>query len=117
MSRVPGFLQSTLWSYDIRRMDPQRDKKLIIEQVLNYGTTDQVKWVFHNYSDQEIKEVVREPSRGIWWPEALNFWTTIFNLKINKDIYEMALFRLDPVPAKKLARWFKILEKKKNKKD
>lgn len=114
MSGIPNFLQSSLWSYDVKKLNSQRNKNLIITQVLNYGTTDQVKWILHTYPDQEIKEVVKNPSRGIWWPEALNFWTKIFKLKIDKDIYEMALFRLGPAPAEKLARWWKILEKRKH---
>ena len=115
MSGIPAFLQSSLWSYDFKKMDPKRDRRTVITQVLNYGTTDQVKWLLRTYSDQEIKTVVREPQRGIWHPESLNFWTKIFNLKIDKTIYDMAIFSLDPVPAARWKRWYKVVQKRQEK--
>ncbi|MBU1486743.1 hypothetical protein KKH56_01660 [bacterium] len=44
---VPKFLQSALWSYDLSKMDAgnKDDKRIIIEQVLNYGIWEQLKWL------------------------------------------------------------------------
>lgn len=97
---VPKFLQSALWSYSVKDLDPKRDRKYIISQVLNHGTWQQVKWVLRSYSRREIEEVLRNPSRGRWYDDALNFWLTIFGLKLPKQKHERALFRLEPSTTK-----------------
>jgi hypothetical protein len=96
--KVPAFLQSALWSYDIKKFNPRdrADKKIIIEQVLNYGTWKQLEWVVNFYSWREIKEVVKNPSRGIWFEQSLNYWTQFFGIKRQSKKYERAIFRIIP---------------------
>lgn len=111
---LPKFLQSSLWSYDIKKMDVKADKDLIIQQVLNYGTEKQLKWLFETYSEKEIKEVLRHPRRGCWYADVLNYWFNIFDLKIDKDSYELAIREINPSPERQkliqklLARKLKI---------
>ena len=93
---VPKFLQSALWSYDVTKLNRRRDKKYIITQVLNHGTWEQVQWILKTYTQEEIREVLKNPSRGIWFSDALNCWLTIFKLKLPKQKYEQALFSLSP---------------------
>ncbi len=109
---LPKFLQPFLPSYDISKMDLDDlyDKKLIIEAVLNQGTTKEIKWLFVTYSTREIKNVLKNPSRGCWNPRVLNFWTKFFRIKINPIIYEIAILDLNPNP-KKRERWFKFIRK------
>jgi len=80
---LPKNLQSALWSYDLKRFNirNEKDRKIIIEQVLNHGTWEQLKWLFKTYSEKEIKEVVKSPSRGTWQEDAMNYWTRYFGLK------------------------------------
>jgi len=91
--KVPKQFQRALWSYDISKMDLEKDKKEIITQVLNYGTWEDLKWLFKVYSEKEIKEVIKNPRRGVWFKKVLNFWTKIFNIKLKKDVFERAIFR------------------------
>ena len=110
---LPKFLESFLPSYDISKMDLHNsyDKKLIIEAVLNYGTTKDIKWLFRTYSQREIKNVLRNPSRGCWQARVLNFWTKFFNIKVHPVVYEMAILDLNPNP-EKWQRWFNFIKKK-----
>ena len=109
---LPKFLEPFLPSYDISKMDlrDRYDKKLIIEAVLNQGTTKEIKWLFRTYSIREIKNVLRNPSRGCWDARVLNFWTKFFDIKIKSIIYEMAILDLNPQPEKR-ERWFKFIKK------
>jgi len=93
---IPNFLQSALWSYDLKALDKEKDRRLIIEQVLNYGNWEQLQWVLKNYSKIEIKEVVSKPRRGIWDKRSLNYWTKFYNIKIPKAIREKAILNIDP---------------------
>ncbi|MFQ6050021.1 MAG: hypothetical protein ACE5J0_03255 [Candidatus Paceibacterales bacterium] len=81
------------WSYDIASLDLEIDKEYIITQVLNYGTWEDLRWLFKAYPEKDIKEVVRNPRRGVWFKKVLNFWTTVFNIKIKKEVWEKAIFR------------------------
>jgi len=96
IKKVPSSFQTALWSYDISRMNIEKDKKGIITQVLNYGTWDNLKLLFKIYPEKEIKKVIKNPSRGVWFEKVLNFWTTIFNIRLKKDVREKAIFNINP---------------------
>jgi hypothetical protein len=91
--KVPKQFQRVLWSYDISKMDLEEDKKEIITQVLNYGTWEDLKLLYKLYSEKEIKEVIKNPRRGVWFKKVLNFWTKIYNIKLKKKVFERAIFR------------------------
>jgi len=93
IKKVPKQFQRVLWSYDISKMDLEEDKKEIITQVLNYGTWKDLKLLYKLYPEKEIKEVIKNPRRGVWFKKVLNFWTTIFKIKLKKKVFEKAIFR------------------------
>lgn len=103
--KPPKFLQSSLWSYNLNSLDLEKDKELIITQVLNYGTWPEVKWLLRRYSDQEIKEVVKNPRRGMWLRKVLNFWTTVYGIKLEPTKFEDAIF--EPTKIKGRQRFFR----------
>ena len=54
MTTIPQSLQSVLWSADVNRLDPEKDKSYIIHQILAYGSLEDIFWVFRNYPKNEI---------------------------------------------------------------
>jgi len=110
---LPKFLEPFLPSYDISKMNlrDRYDKKLIIEAILNQGTMKEIKWLFKTYSLREIKNVLRNPHRGCWDRRVLNYWTKIFDIKLPKIIYDVAIFSLEPRP-KLIMRYFNYLKRK-----
>jgi len=91
--KVPKQFQRVLWPYDISKMDLEEDKNEIITQVLNYGDWEDLKLIYKLYPEKEIKKIIKNPRRGVWFKKVLNFWTTIFNIKLKKVIFEKAIFR------------------------
>lgn len=91
--KIPKSLQWIFWSYKIESLDLERDKDYIIPQVLNYGTEKELKWLFKVYPEKEIKKVIKNPRRGVWFKKVLNFWTKIYNIKLKKKVFERAIFR------------------------
>jgi len=91
---IPKKMQWLLWSYDIDSLDLEGDKDYIITQVLNYGTWEDLKWLFKVYSEREIKNVVKKPARGLWFRDVLNFWNLMLNLKLKKRVFEEAILDL-----------------------
>jgi hypothetical protein len=96
--KLPKLLQSALWSYDISQMDTNhhQDKVIIIENVLNHGSWEQLKWLLQQYSLNDIKKVILAPNRGGWKEDVLNYWQKILSFKLPKKVIEQALFNLGP---------------------
>lgn len=95
---VPAFLQPYLWSYNLKELDPERDKNLVITQVLNYGTMRAVRWLFKKYTKKEIREVLRHPRRGVWERRSLTYWMKILGVKVSEEEFEVAIRDLNPRP-------------------
>lgn len=93
---LPSFLQSCFPSYDLTRLNKERDKRLIITQILNYGTEKEIEWLGKNYSRKEIKEVVSFPIKGMWMKSVLVYWQKIMNIKIDRRVFNRAIINLNP---------------------
>ncbi|MFH1258704.1 MAG: hypothetical protein ABII74_02635 [Elusimicrobiota bacterium] len=93
---LPKMLQSVLWSYNLSSLDLKKNKHLVITQVLNHGNWEQLQWLIKHCKWPEIKEAVVNPDRGSWMPDALNYWMTIFGLRMSKQKYRSALLNLEP---------------------
>lgn len=78
---IPEFVYPFLWSYDISKMNLKRDKKRIITNILNFGTTKATDWLFSVYDKNDIKENVKNPMPGEWSEKSLNFWSIVLNVE------------------------------------
>ena len=70
-----------LWSFDLARMDLEKNKKRIITNVLNFGTKEVTDLLFEVYDKKDIKKQVENPLPGEWNNKSLNFWSIIFKTK------------------------------------
>lgn len=80
MIQLPQSVKATLWSYNLAQLDLQKHKKLIISQVLNFGSLDAISWLFANYSNDAIKEAALNTPLGAWDKKSLNLWSLFLNL-------------------------------------
>ncbi|MDO9530332.1 MAG: hypothetical protein Q7J27_14405 [Syntrophales bacterium] len=94
--KIPPYIVRCLWSYNTDNIDIKADKELIITQVLNYGEWEAVKWLYKVYPEDEIKQVVRHPRRGLWLRQVLNFWLTMFKIRLPYHVSDRAIFHLEP---------------------
>ena len=95
-NKIPQNITPCLWSYNIDNIDLREDKEIIITQVLNYGDAERIKWLYSVYNDEDIKEVVIHPRRGLWFDRVLNFWELMLNIHIPKKIRQKAIFDINP---------------------
>lgn len=93
---LPKFLQQCFPSYDIKALDKTRDKKLIIREILNFGTEKELRWLAKNYSPEDLKQVLLKLDKGSWLKEVLVYWQKIFGLKIPKKDFQEAVLDLNP---------------------
>ncbi len=78
---IPQFVRPFLWSYDIDALDLSRDKKRIITNVLNLGTSEATHWLFNTYTKEDIKSCLISPLPGEWNHKSLTFWSLILNVQ------------------------------------
>ena len=104
---LPKFLQHCLASYNLSKMDKDRDKQTIITEVLNKGDGKDLEWLCKTYTLKEIRAVVTTPQRGLWFKEILTYWQRILDIKIPRFKRELAYINLNPNP-ELYKKFFKI---------
>lgn len=75
----PQMLQPFLWSYNLSRMDIQRDKQVIIKQILDYGTAEATDWLRKTYSEDDIREAIRASIKSDWSKKSLALWNLVYD--------------------------------------
>ena len=83
---IPKFIKGFLWSYDIEKLDLERDFKRIATNILIYGDMNAVCWLFNTFNYEQIKKIVLDPLKGDWDPKSLSFWSGYFNVAFNKKV-------------------------------
>ncbi len=78
---LPQFLAPFLWSSDIKKVNPRVHKKMIVAQLLNYGTKKATDWLFKFYGKKEVKRIAQSIPRGQWDKKSLNFWSLVLGIK------------------------------------
>jgi hypothetical protein len=78
---LPPFLKSIFWSYKFEELDREKDKNLIIFNILNYGGLKDWKWLVANYSEDEIRQAIKKSTATAWFKQSLSLWQNIFKVK------------------------------------
>ena len=56
--QIPSFFGPILWSYDMTKLDAEKDKRLLITQAVNYGDLKHWRWLSDTYGKHEVREVL-----------------------------------------------------------
>ena len=56
--RLPENLRPLFWSYRFDELEPAKDEKMVIVQLINYGSLTQWRWVVRQYGMVEVKRVL-----------------------------------------------------------
>ena len=75
MTTIPDFLQPFFWETEFSQINIDKNRQYIIERILELGDLSAVSWLFSNYQENEIKEVL-EISRKVS-AKSRNFWQLI----------------------------------------
>ncbi len=81
---LPKEFKPFLWSYDLKRINLDQDKKTIIFNILNFGTYKATNKLFQIYSLKDIKQTIKDTYESEWDKKSLNFWSLILGVKPKK---------------------------------
>jgi len=78
---IPASLQSYFQDYDLADLHLRRDANLIIQRTLEYGTWEEIRWLFQVYSRPRIQRFLRE--RGERWlkPVTFSYWRKLLRIR------------------------------------
>ena len=71
---IPSSLQPFFQEYELADLRLRKDANLIIQRTLEYGTWDEVRWLFQAYSRQRIQRFLREHGERGVKPVTFNYW-------------------------------------------
>ena len=74
--------QYLFWDFDINMLDPNIDKKLILERVFSRGTENDEKEAFRYYGKNTIKDCIL--SIKYFDKKTLNYLSIVFNVSKEK---------------------------------
>lgn len=77
--------QATVWSKSVGKLDKNKDKEYIVNQVLMYGSLGEIADLKQSYGIDEIKRIFVEKPSQIYSKPAFNLIKNII-LKINTDL-------------------------------
>lgn len=81
MKKIPKSLQGALWSVDVAKLDLEKDRAYIVNQVLSYGTLDEIRWLMKTYGKETVKQVfLNQPIKVYTRPCFAFIKNALFNL-------------------------------------
>lgn len=81
LSDIPSGLWPHFQEYDVRTLDLDRDANLIIQRTLEYGTWDEVRWLFGIYGGPRIRTFVRERGERMLSRVTFNYWRKLMGIR------------------------------------
>jgi hypothetical protein len=75
---IPERIGKLFWDVDRNAVDLKRHRSYIIKRIMDYGNTEEVKWMLKTYSSEELIEVVKK-GRGLSRKSAY-FWAAYFDI-------------------------------------
>ncbi len=84
--KPPNFLNTFLWDTDVTKLDIYKNKKYIIERILEYGDIPEAKWLFSTYEKEDIIDVLKKSKRIS--EKSGNFFYKILNLNEPKENFQ-----------------------------
>lgn len=77
---LPVILKPFFWSYDFASLNPEKHKKLIVGQVLNFGTKEATDWLFSHYSKKTVADTASTIPLGAWNKKSLALWKLVLDI-------------------------------------
>ncbi|KKP68444.1 MAG: hypothetical protein UR68_C0016G0004 [Candidatus Roizmanbacteria bacterium GW2011_GWA2_35_19] len=77
---TPQSVKAVLWSYDLNTIEVQKDKKILISQVLNFGSEEAIKWLFKQYSFEVVEQIANTIPLFQWNKKSLSLWKIILSI-------------------------------------
>ena len=79
--KIPRGLIPHFQEYDVSQLDFTNDANLIIQRALEFGTWDEIRWLFKTYGSPRIRMFLREHGERWLRPVTFHYWRKLFRLR------------------------------------
>jgi len=79
--KIPVGLIGSFQEYDIESLSLERDTNLIIQRVLEFGTWDELRWLFGLYGVKRVRLFLRQYGERWLKPVTFNYWRKLLNVR------------------------------------
>ncbi len=79
--QIPTSLKPHFQEYDLASLDGERDAALIMQRTLEYGTWEEVRWLFRQYGKAHIRDFVRKRGERMLSPVTFNYWRKLLGIR------------------------------------
>ena len=76
-SELPQAVARLLWDVDVRNIDLELHRSLVLERVMTRGTWEAMQWLRRRYSAEVIADFVRTRGRRLLAPRDLAYWSLV----------------------------------------
>ena len=80
INNLPQSVKAVLWSYKTDKIEVNKHKKIIIFQVLNFGSEEAIKWLFKQYNLDLITKVASDIPLFQWNKKSLSLWKLVLSI-------------------------------------
>ncbi len=81
LSPIPDSLQPYFQEYNLAQLDMARDANLIILRTLEFGTWDEIRWLFATYGAQRIRRFLRQYGQRWLKPVTFHYWRKLMRIR------------------------------------
>jgi len=78
---IPGGLRPYFQEYDPEALDLERDANLIIQRTLEYGTWEEIRWLYGVYGASRLRSFVQERGERLLSAVTFNYWRRLLGIE------------------------------------
>jgi len=78
--KLPDYFRPILWSYDLDKLNPEKNRKTVIVNVINYGNLKHWRWLKKNYGEEVVRKVLARIRASEIRPGARRLASIIFDV-------------------------------------
>lgn len=87
MTKINPF-KHLFWFLDSNKLDLNKDRNLIVHQVLAYGTLEDLRQLIKLYGKETVRKEFKKPQAGLYQPSILNFAQHVLGVaKVDQNKY------------------------------
>ena len=57
--KIPTYFKPLLWSYDFKKLDPQKNEQDIVLNAINYGNLLHWSWIAAEYGKPQVSQIIK----------------------------------------------------------
>lgn len=80
-TEIPPGLRAYFQEYDITKLDLMKDDHLIIQRTLEFGTWEEIRWMFTVYGSHRIRTFVRRNGERMLGVVVFSYWRKLLRIR------------------------------------